>query len=39
MSYLDSPNKTYKDYSNQEAIYNIGAKLLKLVGKELGGKR
>ena len=39
MSYFDSPNKTYKDYSNQEVIYNIGAKLLKLVGKELGGKR
>ncbi len=39
MSYLNAPNKTFKDYSNQETIYNFGAKILKLFGKELGGKR
>ena len=39
LSFFKAPNKTYKDYSNQEAIYNFGAKILKLLGKELGGKR
>lgn len=39
LSFFKAPNKTYKDYSNQEAIYNVGAKILKLLGKELGGKR
>ena len=39
LSFFKAPNKTYKDYSNQEAIYNFGAKMLKLLGKELGGKR
>ena len=36
---LKTPNKTYKDFSNQETIYNFGAKILKLFGQELGGKR
>jgi len=36
---FDSPNKTYRDYSNQETIYRFGAKIMKLLGKELGGKR
>ncbi len=34
-----SPNKTYRDYPNQEAIYDVGARILRLFGKELGGKR
>ena len=38
-SCLHAPNKTYKDFANQETIYNIGAKVLKFLGKELGGKR
>ena len=33
------PNKTYKDYANQEFIYDLGAKVLRFFGKELGGKR
>lgn len=37
--YFDAPNKTYKDYKNQQSIYNLGAKVLKAVGVELGGKR
>jgi N-acetyl sugar amidotransferase len=37
--YLDAPNKTYKDYKSQESIYLIGAKVLKYLGLELGGKR
>jgi N-acetyl sugar amidotransferase len=39
MKYMTQPNKTYKDYANQESIYNIGAKTLRFFGKELGGKR
>jgi len=38
-SCLHAPNKTYKDFANQETIYNFGAKVLKYLGKELGGKR
>lgn len=36
---LKGSNKSFRDYSNQEAIYNVGSKILKLLGKELGGKR
>ena len=36
---FDAPNKTYKDYKNQETLYQIGAKGMKILGKELGGKR
>lgn len=38
-SYFKAPNKTYKDYASQENIYKIGAKLLKALGIEKGGKR
>ncbi len=38
-SYMDAPNKTYKDYKSQENIYNIGAKLMRILGLEKGGKR
>lgn len=38
-SYMDAPNKTYKDYKSQENIYNIGAKVMRLLGIEKGGKR
>jgi N-acetyl sugar amidotransferase len=37
--YMNAPNKTYKDYKSQEGIYNIGAKVMRLLGKEKGGKR
>ena len=37
--YMDSPKKSYKDYKSQDFIYRIGAKILKLVGIERGGKR
>ena len=36
---FEAPNKTYRDYANQETLYKIGAKAMKLIGKELGGKR
>ena len=38
-SYMDAPNKTYRDYNSQEAIYTLGAKVMKALGLELGGKR
>jgi N-acetyl sugar amidotransferase len=38
-SYMDAPNKTYKDYKSQDGIYNLGAKIMRLLGKEKGGKR
>lgn len=38
-SYMDAPNKTYKDYKSQENIYNVGAKMMRLLGLEKGGKR
>lgn len=37
--YLHLPKKTFKDYKSQDFIYNIGAKAMKLVGLERGGKR
>src|SRR5213075_3133400 len=38
-SYLDAPNKTYKDFRSQESIYAVGAKVMRMFGLELGGKR
>jgi N-acetyl sugar amidotransferase len=38
-SYMDTPNKTYKDYKSQESLYMVGAKVMKYFGLELGGKR
>lgn len=38
-SYMDAPKKTYKDYKSQEFIYTIGAKAMRLLGLERGGKR
>jgi hypothetical protein len=37
--YLEAPNKSYRDYRSQESIYALGARVMKLVGLELGGKR
>jgi N-acetyl sugar amidotransferase len=38
-SYLDAPNKSYKDYKSQESLYSFGAWVMKSFGIELGGKR
>jgi N-acetyl sugar amidotransferase len=38
-AYLDAPNKTYKDYRSQESIYLLGAKLMRILNLEKGGKR
>jgi N-acetyl sugar amidotransferase len=37
--YFDAPNKTYRDYRSQEAFYAVGARVMKALGLELGGKR
>ncbi len=39
MGYMKLPKKTYRDYRNQEEIYRIGAKVMRALGVELGGKR
>ena len=36
---FDAPNKTYKDYANQESMFNMGASILKLIGVEKSIKR
>ncbi|WP_339695200.1 N-acetyl sugar amidotransferase [uncultured Roseivirga sp.] len=36
---FDAPNKTYKDYKNQESIYNMGATIMRSLGLVRGGKR
>jgi len=37
--YFDAPNKSYKDYKNQESMFILGAKILKLIGVEGAIKR
>lgn len=37
--YFDQENKTYKDYRNQQSIFNLGAKILKFFGVERSIKR
>jgi N-acetyl sugar amidotransferase len=37
--YFNAPKKTFRDYKSQQSIYNFGAKILKLIGLEKGGKR
>lgn len=38
-TYLNAPNKTYKDYNNQESMFMLGAKVLKAIGVEKSIKR
>lgn len=37
--YMDAPNKTYRDYKSQQTVYLAGAKVMKALGLEVGGKR
>ncbi|MBI4228841.1 MAG: N-acetyl sugar amidotransferase [Deltaproteobacteria bacterium] len=37
--YMNAPNKTYKDYKNQERLFVLGAKVLKAIGAEKAIKR
>lgn len=36
---MSMPRKTFSDYKNQQQIYQIGAKVMRTLGLELGGKR
>ncbi|MDB4722100.1 N-acetyl sugar amidotransferase [Verrucomicrobiales bacterium] len=38
-SYFEMPKKTYRDYKSQEFIYKFGAKFMRFMGIEKGGKR
>lgn len=37
--FMALPKRTYKDYKSQRQIYDLGAKVMRLIGLELGGKR
>jgi|TARA_B100001540_G_C15805427_1_gene641850 N-acetyl sugar amidotransferase len=37
--YMDMEKRTYKDYKSQDFIYSIGAKAMRFLGLEKGGKR
>ena len=37
--YRDMPLKSYKDYANQERLFDVGAKVLKFFGVERSIKR
>ena len=37
--YFYMPKKTYKDYKNQELIYDLGSRIMRLLKLQLGGKR
>jgi N-acetyl sugar amidotransferase len=37
--YMDAPNKSYHDYKSQQGIYAIGARVMRMFGLALGGKR
>lgn len=39
MGYMALPKKTYRDYRNQEEIYRLGARVMRALGIERGGKR
>lgn len=38
-TYFDQPNKSHRDYPNQESMFNLGAKILKFFGIEKSVKR
>jgi N-acetyl sugar amidotransferase len=37
--YMELPKKTYQDYRSQRWVYDVGAKVMKMLGLEIGGKR
>ena len=39
MSYLDAPRRTYRDFRSQSGTYDIGARAMRFLGLERGGKR
>jgi hypothetical protein len=39
MGYFRAPNRSYRDYRSQDSVYAVGARAMRLLGLELGGKR
>lgn len=39
LSHMDLPKRTYRDYKSQQQIYEIGARVMRALGLEVGGKR
>lgn len=39
MNYMQLPLKTYRDYRNQRMVYDIGMRVMRAMGMEIGGKR
>jgi hypothetical protein len=39
VGYHSAPNKSFRDYRSQESVYMLGARVMRLFGMELGGKR
>lgn len=39
MSYMNSPNKNFRDYRSQSWLYELGAKTMRALRLEIGGKR
>jgi hypothetical protein len=37
--YFSTPKKTYHDYKSRKRLYSVGAMVMRMLGKELGGKR
>ena len=37
--FMELPRRTYKDYKNQRQIYDYGARIMRALGLEIGGKR
>ena len=37
--YFNLPKRSYDDYRSQKLLYQLGARFLHLIGKEVGGKR
>jgi N-acetyl sugar amidotransferase len=38
-AYFDAPNKTYRDYKNQDALFQFGTKVLSFIGLDNAPKR
>ncbi len=38
-SYMSLPHKTFADYKNQQQVYGYGARVMRALGLEIGGKR
>jgi len=39
MSYMDLPKRTFRDFKSQSGIYDMGARAMRVLGLERGGKR